>query len=195
MFNINRTKIPVFFRIPYESNYSLVEEKVLPNIHRFLQVLRMVNVMIHWNVLHPTVQMLVISFKVLILIIHQVQLYVMTPLEPALISPLCIESLPWFWISVMISRIKFYLFMSKYVSVHHPILSGLVRNFLPQCSSQSWWRYIFSTMNECNTVKKNSRTKMELTSSCGVYNTKIYKNHIWSFRLHQGLFWQDCVLS
>ena len=114
------------FWIPYKSNTSLNEQKSF--FHPFIQVLKKVTVIMHGNVLHATVKMGVLIFRVLILISPTVPRHILTPSESTLLSRLCIESLPGFWMSVMLSKIQMNPFMKEYVSVHHPIIWTCLKN-------------------------------------------------------------------
>ena len=62
--------------------------------------------MTHEMYLHVTVKMGVLRFKVFVLICHTVQWHIMNPSESTLLSQICIDSLPGFWMSVMLLRIK-----------------------------------------------------------------------------------------
>ena len=59
-----------FFRIPYQSNPYLKEQNSA--FHSLIQVLSNVTVLMYGNLLHATVKMGVIRFKVVILIIPTV---------------------------------------------------------------------------------------------------------------------------
>ena len=76
----------------------------------------------HANFFHAIVKMGVLRFKVFVFISTTVQWHILTPLESTLLSWICIDSLPGFWMSVMHSRIEILPFMKEYVSVHHPII-------------------------------------------------------------------------
>ena len=94
-----------FFQILHRSNTFLKEQS--PYVHSFLEVLRKATVMMHGNALHTTLQMGVSRLKVLILIMPTVQWRITTPSESTLLSRICIDSLPGFWMPVMHSKILF----------------------------------------------------------------------------------------
>ena len=70
------------FKLPYQSNPSLTEKLYIRSL---LLVLREVTVLMHGNLLHPTVKMGDLRFKVFILIIPIVQWYMMSPSELTLL--------------------------------------------------------------------------------------------------------------
>ena len=78
--------------------------------------------MMHGNLLHATVKIGVLIFKVLILIGPTVQCHILPPSESILLSWICIYSLPGFLMPVMNYRIQNFPFMKESVSVHHHIL-------------------------------------------------------------------------
>ena len=101
------------------------------SVYSLILVLRKVTVFMHGNLLHATVQMGVIIFKVLIFINHKVQYHMLTPSKSTLLSRLCIDSLTVIWMPVIHFRIKMFPFMKESVSVHHPIIwTGLI-DFIP----------------------------------------------------------------
>ena len=139
------------FCIPYWSNPSLMEQS--SSVHSLLIVLRKETFMMHGNLLHATVKIGVLIFKVLILIGPTVQCHILPPSESILLSWICIYSLPVFWMPVIYSIIQMFPHMKESVSVHyHIIWNGL--KILPQCSSQLIWRSILSSMHECNSRNK-----------------------------------------
>ena len=95
-----------FFWIPYQLNTSL--KKKMSSIHSLLQVLRKVNVLMHINVLHTTVQMGILVFKLLIFISLTFQCHMMTPSESKFLSWIWMDSLTLFWMSIMHSRIQIF---------------------------------------------------------------------------------------
>ena len=105
------------------------------SVHSLLQVLSKVTVIMHGNILHTTVQIGVIISKELILISPKVLWYMMNPSESTLISRLCIDSLPGYWMSVMLYRIKMFSFMNKFVSIHHPIIWTGLKTITPMLIS------------------------------------------------------------
>ena len=72
--------------------------------------------------INNTMQMGFIRLKVLIFINTTVQWHMLTHLESIYLLRICIDSLPWFYMSVMHSRIKMFPLMKEYVSVHHPVI-------------------------------------------------------------------------
>ena len=68
-----------FYSIPYQSNPSLMEQ--MSCVHLLIQLLRKVDVLMHVKLLHATIQMGVLRFKVLILISPTVQCHTLTPSE------------------------------------------------------------------------------------------------------------------
>ena len=75
----DQKKFSTFFRVPYLSNPFLVEKRA--SVKSLLQVLSKVAVIMNGNVLHYTVKMGVLIFKVLILISHTVPWHTLTPSE------------------------------------------------------------------------------------------------------------------
>ena len=73
---LQEQKMSAFFQLPSQSNPSLKEKNY--SVNSLLLVLRNVNVMMHGNLLHATVQMGVLILKVLILIKHTVQWNILT---------------------------------------------------------------------------------------------------------------------
>ena len=96
-------------------------------------------VMIHRNVLHTTVLIGVIRFKLLILIIPIVPWNTLNHSEPTLLSRLYIDSLPGFFMPVIYSRIKFFPFMKESVLVHHSIIWTGLKNYSHNVSI--YWDY------------------------------------------------------
>ena len=107
--NMTRTEISALFRLPYQSNPSLKEKNHF--VHSLLKILRKVTVMMHRKLLHANAQVVVIRFKALIFISPTVQWNMLTHSEPTLLSQICIDSLPGFWMSVINFRIKMLPFM------------------------------------------------------------------------------------
>ena len=117
---MKRIKMSAFFRLAYQSNTSHKEQKSF--IHSLFKVSGEETFLMHGNMLHGTIQMGVLRFKVLNLINPTVQWHILTPSESTLLSRIFIDSLTGFWISVVHSRIPMFPFMKESVSVHHPII-------------------------------------------------------------------------
>ena len=120
LWNMKRTKIPAFLWLPPQSNNSLKEQKY--SFQSFFQVLRKVTVLINENLLQTTVQMGVLIFKVFLLISPTLQWHMLTPSESTLLSWICIDLLPIFWMSVMHFRIQMFPFTKESVSFHQNII-------------------------------------------------------------------------
>ena len=89
----------------------------------------------HTKLLHATVKMGVLIFKVLIFISHTVQWHMMNPSESIFLSRIYIDPLPGFWMSVIHSIIQLFHFMQDSVSVHHHNICTSLK-LLTQCSFQ-----------------------------------------------------------
>ena len=84
--------------------------------------------MMNGNVLHATVQMGVIRFKVLIFISPSFLWNMLTTPESTLLLKICIDSLPVFWMSIILSRIQMYPLMKGSVSFHYSIIWNGLKN-------------------------------------------------------------------
>ena len=73
----------------------------------------------------------VIILKVLVLMNPKFQWNMLTLSESTLLSRICIDSPPEFWMSVMNFRIKMFPLMKKSVSVHHPTIYNGLRDLTP----------------------------------------------------------------
>ena len=79
LLNKKRTEILALFRIPSQSNTSLKEKN--PSFHSWPLVLRKVTILMNRNLLHATLQMLVLVLKVFIFINTKVQWHMLTHSE------------------------------------------------------------------------------------------------------------------
>ena len=130
---MTRTNIPALFRIAPQSNPYLKEQKSY--IQSLLQVLSKVTVMINGHLLHATVQIVFLIFKVLILISPTFQWHMLTHSVSTLLSHIYIDSLTVFWMSIMHFRIQIFPFMKESMSVHHPIIQTGLRYLTPMLLS------------------------------------------------------------
>ena len=135
------------------------------SVQSFIQVLSKSIVLMHINLLHATVQMGVLRFTVFVFIITTVTLHMLDPSLSTLLSPLWIDLLPGFCMSVIISRIKIHPFINDYMLVQHPIIYTGLKN-IAQMFLSMYWRSILYSIHECNTENKTIQTKMESTSWC-----------------------------
>ena len=158
------------------------------SVHSLLLVLSKINVLMHGNVLNATLRMGFIRFRELSFISTTVLWHMLTSSESIFLSRLYINSLEIFWISLMIYRISMLPFIKESVSIHRLIIyTGL--KISPQCSSQSRWWYVLSSMHEYTSDKKPIQTIMESSTWWSVYNSEIWENHNGSCHLHQYILW------
>ena len=111
--------MPALFRLQYQSNNSHMEQR--SSVHPSIQLLIKSTVLMHRNLLLATVQMGVLRLKLFVFIIPTVPLHILDPSESTLLSHLCIDLLPGFLMSVIISIIQIYPFMNESVLVQQPI--------------------------------------------------------------------------
>ena len=91
--------------------------------------------------------MVVIISKLLIFISSTLPCNMINISESTVLSHICIDSLPGFWLSVMHSRIKMFPFMKDSVSVHHPIIWTVLINLIPMLLSiHNMVHFIFNTL-------------------------------------------------